>query len=94
MYPNDEHDRPGAAPAALEAHLVPIITRALQCGRGPAGLTDWLRRRTGGPGLLPRGADDQRRLVRRLAREVARRGFPAAPTYQAGQTVRPEELGV
>jgi hypothetical protein len=91
----------GSVPPAtrLELVLVPIITRVLRCGRGPAGLTAWLIRRAASRALLLRRRwdDQERRLVRLVARELAGvigRGLPGAVTHQVGETVRPEELRV
>ena len=65
---------PHGAPAA-EARLVPILARAIELGRGPPGLVQWVRGRLAaggaesntGPGAVP-----HKPLLRRLAGELAR----------------------
>lgn len=65
---------PPRQPGDLEAVLVPILTRLLESGRGPPGLIAWVARRAEYERLWYRStwSDAERRLVRRLARDVAR----------------------
>ena len=59
---------PSAAPPAEAARLVPVLTRAIELGRGPPALLDWLAGRLPpGPGARPPAA-----AVARLAAELHR----------------------
>ncbi len=58
-------DRPGGGPA----HLVPIIARVVDLGRGPPGLVAWVHGRLDGG--RPPGSAAREAVVHRLAVELA-----------------------
>jgi hypothetical protein len=66
MNLTDRHSgvRPGSS-AGGSARLMPVLARALETGRGPAGLVGWLNDRGAAPATVARLAGELDRAVRR-----------------------------
>jgi hypothetical protein len=65
--------RHSGVPADLENVLVPILTRIVECGRGPPALAEWVGRRVECRALRgrPSWGSAERSLIRRLASDAA-----------------------